>query len=134
MEYAPVVVALPIADRSTSYRFYQAALGLVAIGEPAEDGVPEPLQFQVNPGLRLMLIPTEGFGWVIGDREVAASDQSECLLALTVGTQGDADELVGQARAAGARVVTEPGHRPWGYEGSFADPDGHLWTVRTDAA
>jgi hypothetical protein len=46
-------------------------LGLDAIGEPAQDGVPEPPQFALNDGVRLMRVPTGGFGWVIGDREVA---------------------------------------------------------------
>ena len=61
MRYTPVVVSLPIADRRTSYRFYRDGLGLDAPGEPAEDGVPEPLQFTVNDGLRIMLVPAGGF-------------------------------------------------------------------------
>lgn len=66
MSHTPVVVSLPIEDRRTSFAFYRDGLGFDAVGEPAEDGVPEPLQFAVNDGLRLMLIPTGGFGWVIG--------------------------------------------------------------------
>nr|MDT0667659.1 VOC family protein [Micromonospora sp. DSM 115978] len=62
--YAPVVVCLPTADRPTSYAFYRDGLGLEPIGELADDGVPEPLQFAVNDGMRLMLIPTGGFGWI----------------------------------------------------------------------
>lgn len=50
MDIAPLLVCLPIADRPTSYRFYGEALGLEAPGEPAEDGVPEPLTFVVNAG------------------------------------------------------------------------------------
>ncbi|MFV2101912.1 hypothetical protein [Micromonospora sp. LOL_024] len=26
-------------------------------------------------------------------------------------------------------MVTEPGQQPWGYAGTFADPDGHLWMI-----
>ena len=58
---SPVVVSLPIADRRTSFTFYGKGLGFEAIGEPAEDGVPEPLQFALNDGARLMLVPTGGF-------------------------------------------------------------------------
>ncbi|SCL15774.1 hypothetical protein [Micromonospora inyonensis] len=47
-----MVVALPIADRRESYRFYREALGHTAVGELASDGVPEPLRFVVNEGLR----------------------------------------------------------------------------------
>lgn len=132
MQYAPVVVALPIADRPTSYRFYSEGLGLEAVGELAEDGIPEPLQYAVNDGLRVMLVPTGGFGWVIGDHEVAPRGQSECLVSLPAATPAEVDALVGRARAAGAQVVVEPAAQPWGYTGTFADPDGHLWTVQAD--
>ncbi len=27
--------------------------------------------------------------------------------------------------------MTEPNEQRWGYAGAFADPDGHLWMVRT---
>jgi uncharacterized protein len=66
-----------VADRQTSFGFYREALGLEAVGELAEDRVPEPLQFALNAAARLMLIPVGGFGWVIGDREVARRGQSE---------------------------------------------------------
>ncbi len=71
MSLLPVVVSLPIADGPTSFAFYREGLGLDAIGEPAEDGVPEPLQFALNDGVRLMLVPTGGSGWITGDHEVA---------------------------------------------------------------
>lgn len=69
----PITIALPIADRQRSYAFYQQALSLEPVGEPAEDGVPEPLQFRLAEGVSLMLIPSGGFEWVIGDREVAST-------------------------------------------------------------
>ncbi|MER5332203.1 VOC family protein [Micromonospora sp. NPDC002717] len=134
MQYAPVVVSLPIADRPTSYRFYSEGLGLDAVGEPAEDGIPEPLQFALNDGLRVMLVPAGGFGWVIGRHEVARRGQSECVLSLPAATSAEADQLVERARAAGAEVVVEPGQQPWGYVGAFADPDGHLWMVSAETA
>jgi predicted lactoylglutathione lyase len=120
-----IVISLPIADRRTSFDFYREALGLEAVGELAEDGLPEPLQFAVNDGLRLMLVPSGGFGWVIGDHEVAPRGVSECVLSVA----GDVDETVRRAQAAGATIVSEPAAPPWGYTGTFADPDGHLWMV-----
>ncbi|MCW3841217.1 VOC family protein [Micromonospora yasonensis] len=129
MPSSPVVVSLPIADRPTSHRFYSEALGLTTVGEPAADGIPEPLQFTVNDGLRLMLVPSGGFGWVIGDHEVADRGRSECVLGLTAQSPAEVNRIVEQARSAGARVVTPPAAQPWGYAGTFADPDGHLWLV-----
>jgi uncharacterized protein len=124
-----VIVSLPTADRRTSFAFYGEALGFDAIGEVADDGVPEPLQFVLNDGVRLMLIPTVGFGWVIGNREVAGPGQSECMLSLRAESEAGVGELIERARQAGGEVVTQPGQQPWGYAGAFADPDGHVWMV-----
>jgi uncharacterized protein len=129
MTQNPIIVSLPIADRRTSFRFYGEGLGFDALGEPAQDGVPEPLQFSLNDGVRLMLVPTEGFGWVIGDHEVAPPRNSECVLGLGAGTEAEVDAILDRARRAGARVVAEPQQQPWGYTVTFADPDGHLWMV-----
>ncbi|GAA2599927.1 VOC family protein [Dactylosporangium fulvum] len=124
-----VLVGLPIADRRTSCDFYRAVLALEPFGAPADDGVPEPLQFALNDGMRLMLIPTGGFGWVIGDRRVAAPGDSECVLSLDAADSAAVDAMIDRARAAGAKVVTEPGSQPWAYAGAFEDPDGHVWMV-----
>lgn len=129
-----VVVALPIADRRTAHDFYRAALGLDTIGEPADDGIAEPLQFVVNDGLRLMLVPSDGFGWTLGDGlEVAAREQVECVLSVTADGRAAVDTAVERAARAGATVVNPPEHQPWGYTGTFADPDGHLWQVLDSA-
>jgi predicted lactoylglutathione lyase len=129
MTTAPVVVALPTADRPTAHAFYRDGLGFEPVGEPADDGVPEPLHFALGDGVVLMLIPTGGFGWVVGERPVAEPGTSECALSFGAATDAEVDAVVERARAAGATVVTDPGAQPWGYAGSFADPDGHLWMV-----
>lgn len=126
-----MIIALPIADRPRSFAFYRDGLGLTPVGEPADDGVPEPLQFALADGVHLMLIPTGGFGWVTGGRPTAAPGVSECLLTLPASTDAEVDDLTGRATEAGAELVTPPGAQPWGYTAVFADPDGHLWQVST---
>lgn len=128
-DLAPMVIALPTEDRQRSFTFYANGLGLEPFGEVAEDGLPEPLQFVLNEGVRLMLVPTGGFGWVSGNRPTAGRDASECLLALTVADKSQVDELVERARQAEAEIVLEPAQQPWGYSAAFADPDGHVWQV-----
>jgi predicted lactoylglutathione lyase len=124
-----LTIALPTADRATTYRFYQEALGLEAPGELADDGVPEPLLFVVNDGARVMFIPHGGFGWVTGGRAMAQAGTVECLLSLGVDTDEDVDAVLARVRDAGGEVVSEPEQKPWGYTGTLADPDGHLWEV-----
>lgn len=49
----PIIVSLPIADGRTSFAFYREGLGFEPIGETAEDGAPEPLQFAILAGASL---------------------------------------------------------------------------------
>jgi uncharacterized protein len=132
VNFEPIVICLPIADRPTSYDFYRRALGLEALGEPADDGVPEPLQFVVNAGVRVLLAPRAGFGRTIGEGQVTPPGHHECLLVIGAATEADTDALVDRVVAQGADLVTPPGPQPWGYAGAFADPDGHIWMVRAE--
>lgn len=137
MKFDRATVCLPIEDRRASHAFY-TELGFVAVGELGDDGLPEPLQFEVSDGLRVMLIPTGGFGWVIADREPASRGSHECLVVVGLATDAEVDELIHRARGAGAEIVVEAGNQSWGdepaatpdaYVGVFSDPDGHLWQV-----
>ncbi len=121
-----VTISLPIADRVRSRDFYRDGLGLDVVGPLADDGVPEPLQFMLDQNVSLMLVPTDGFGFVIG-RAVADRGASECLLSMSFDTSADVDEAVERAVAAGAEVATPAADQPWGYSAVFTDPDGHAW-------
>jgi predicted lactoylglutathione lyase len=76
-----------------------------------------------------MLIPTRGFGWVIGDRKRSPRNTHECLVVIGLATDAAVDQLMRRAQAAGAEIVMEAGNQKWGYAGAFADPDGHMWQV-----
>jgi predicted lactoylglutathione lyase len=128
--FAPAVtIALPIADRRRSYEFYHEGLGFTAPGEPDKDGLPEPLRLTLGDRIRVMLIPNVGFGWVLGGRKQAPAGRSECILSLSLPTRADVDDLIARAAKAGAEIVRQPGEQQWGYDGAFADPDGHVWHV-----
>jgi len=65
---------------------------------------------------------TDGGGW------------GGITLAHNVGSAEQVDDVIGQARAAGARISREPGATTWGgYSGVFVDPDGHPWEVAYNA-
>ena len=128
MKLDRATVSLPIENRLVSHAFY-TALGFATIGEPADDGMPEPLRFEISNGLRLMLIPRRGFGWVIGDRKRSPKGAHECLIVIGLATEAEVDKLMRRAQEAGAELVIEAGNQKWGYAGAFADPDGHMWQV-----
>jgi predicted lactoylglutathione lyase len=128
MKLDRATVCLPIKNRLVSHAFY-TELGFVAAGELADDGVPEPLQLQISAGMRVMLIPTRGFGWVIGERKRSPRRTHECLLVIALPTAAKVDALMRRAQRAGADIVFEAADQKWGYAGAFADPDGHMWQV-----
>lgn len=128
MKLDRATVCLPVKNRQVSHAFY-TALGFEAVGELGDDGLPEPLQFEISVGLRVMLIPTRGFGWVIGGRKRSPRGTHECQVLIGVPTAAAVDELMRRAQDAGAKVVMEAGDRMWGYAGAFVDPDGHMWQV-----
>jgi predicted lactoylglutathione lyase len=121
-------VCLPIESRQVSHTFY-TALGFATVGESGDDGLPEPLQFEISVGLRVMLIPSRGFGWVIGDRKRSPRNAHECLVVIGLASDAAVDELLRRAQDAGAEIVMAAGDQQWGYAGAFADPDGHMWQV-----
>jgi len=135
MKFGRATLCLPIADRAVSHTFY-TALGFVAVGEPGDDGLPEPLQLEVTDGLRVMLIPTGGFGWVIGGRNRSIQGTHECMVVIGMPSAAEVDDLLRRAGDAGAEIVYGAANQSWGpgdhvdaYAGMFADPDGHLWQV-----
>ncbi len=134
MPVRETIISLPVQERRRAHDFYVGALGLETVGEPGEDGLPEPLQFRLGDGVNLMLIPSKGFGWVLGDQPAAENGHSECIINLAVEEDRDVDALIGAAEAAGAEVKLPPESKPWGYTGSFTDPDGHFWAVTNPAA
>jgi uncharacterized protein len=126
----PVTVTLAISDRQSSRDFYRAFLGLEPPGEPAEDGIPEPLRFQLNDGFCLMLIPSGGFGWVVEDAgTVAEVGTINALVSLDVSTEAEVDDIIERVHAAGGTVMRTAQHEEWGYSCLVADPDGHVWQV-----
>ena len=122
-----VTLALPTADRRAAYDFHRA-LGHDTPGEPAEDGIPEPLRVALNAGVEVMYIPTGGFGWVTAGRPVADRGTTGCLVSVALADRAAVDALAARAAASGGEVVSGPAQQPWGtYTCLLADPDGHLW-------
>ena len=128
MKLDRATVCLPTKNRRASHAFY-SALGFVPVGELGDDGLPEPLQFEISVGLRVMLIPSRGFGWVIGGRKRSPRETHECQILIGLATDGDVDDLMRRAQDAGAEIVIEAGNQQWGYAGVFVDLDGHMWQV-----
>src|SRR3954463_7639723 len=122
MEQRLSLITLGISDLERAQRFYEA-LGWKSGAAPDDDVV----FFQVG-------------GMIVGlwDREKLAEDSvvadnggwGGVTLAYCTRSQGEVDQVIEQARAAGATIGRDPAETFWGgYSGIFIDPDGHPWEV-----
>ncbi len=124
------VLTLGVEDLERSLRFYRDGLGLPSegiVGTEFEHGAVAFFPLQGN--LMLALYPRKEIAW---DATVPAQPKSstEFTIAHNVNSQDEVDEVMNQARTAGARIVKTAAPTFWGgYAGYFEDPDGHLWEV-----
>jgi len=116
------LITLGVSDLDRARRFYEA-LGWRTGAAPADDVV----FFQAGG----MIVALWGREQLAEDSGVEdGGGWGGVTLAYNVRTPEEADMLIGQARAAGARIAREPGTTFWGgYSGIFIDPDGHPWEV-----
>jgi uncharacterized protein len=116
------LITLGVSDLDRARRFYEA-LGWRTGAAPADDVV----FFQAGG----MIVALWGREQLAEDSGVEdGGGWGGVTLAYNVRTPEEADTLIGQARAAGARIARAPGTTFWGgYSGIFIDPDGHPWEV-----
>jgi predicted lactoylglutathione lyase len=116
------LITLGTTDLTRSRRFYEA-LGWKTGAEPDDDVV----FFQAGE----MVV-------ALWDRAKLAEDScvedgggwGGVTLALNFASPAEVDEVIEEARAAGATIGREPAETFWGgYSGVFVDPDGHPWEI-----
>jgi uncharacterized protein len=121
MDQRVSLITLGVADVARSRRFYES-LGW-EVGLDVEDTV----FFQAGGSIVTL--------W---SREALAADSGVddpggwggITLAHNVRSPAGVDDVIEQARAAGARIAREPAATFYGgYAGVFLDPDGHAWEV-----
>ena len=124
------VLTIGVDDLERSLAFYRDGLGLETpgiIGQEFEYG--SVAFFQLQGGLMLAVWPRDSIG---RDTRLSPTPPSptEFTHGHNVRTTAEVDQVIEQARRAGARVIKEPADTFWGgYAGYFQDPDGHLWEV-----
>jgi uncharacterized protein len=124
------VLTIGVADLEKSLHFYRDGMGLATEGIVGTEWEHGPVVFfPLHGGIMLALYPRKDIAW---DSTVTESGPSptEFTIAHNVKDRKEVDEVLRQAKAAGARVVKPGGETFWGgYAGYFQDPDGHLWEV-----
>lgn len=124
------VITLGVDDLDRALRFYRDGLGLATdgiVGAEFEYGAVAFIDLQ--PGLRLALWPRRSIAQDSG-LSVGATSVTEFTLGHNVASRAEVDQVMDEARRAGATVVKPAQATFWGgYAGYFQDPDGHLWEV-----
>jgi predicted lactoylglutathione lyase len=116
------LITLGVSDYEGAKGFY-AALGWTPTREMEETAF-----FQAN-GVVLVLWARSKLASDMGITDDRAT-WSGIALAHNVGSQEEVDELVEQAREAGAEITREPAATFYGgYAAGFRDLDGHAWEV-----
>ena len=116
------LITLGVDDLGRSRRFYEG-LGWKTNAGPEDDVVffqAGDMVFALWDRARLAedSCVEDGGGW------------GGVTLAVNVGSPEEVDEIVEEARKAGATIGREPAETFWGgYSSLFIDPDGHPWEI-----
>ena len=122
MEQRVSLITLGVADVHRSAAFYRA-LGWVPVPDDNDD---------------VLFFSAGGLVVALWHRDRLAEDSAVednggwggITIAHNVRSAAEVDEVIDEARAAGARIGREPASTFWGgYSGVFVDPDGHPWEV-----
>ncbi len=124
------VITIGIDNLEQSLQFYRDGLGLETegiIGKEFEHGAVA--FFDLQAGLKLAIWPRES---ISHDTNLSGNkpNPTEFTLGHNVSSKIEVDEVMEQAKNAGATIVKPAQNTFWGgYAGYFQDPDNHLWEV-----
>lgn len=117
-------ILLGVQDMERSKRFYSEGLGWKV---RQDYGVS--VFFEPDGGSLVGFYGREGLAEQVGTSP-EGSGFSGLVLTYVVRSEGRVDEIIAEAEQAGATVLKPGGPLPWGgYGGSFADPDGYVWSL-----
>lgn len=124
------VITLGVDDLERSFAFYRDGLGLPTqgiVGKEFEHGAVA--FFDLQEGLKLAIWKRKDIAHEAKVPQTPSSS-TEFTIGHNVGSKEEVDQVMEQAKRAGA-VITDPPHDAFwgGYSGHFQDPDGHLWEV-----
>jgi catechol 2,3-dioxygenase-like lactoylglutathione lyase family enzyme len=122
MEQRVSLITLGVTDLDRARKFYEA-LGWTTGAKLADDVV----FFQAGG----MVVSLWGRDQLAADSAVeVGSGWGGIALAYNTRSEKDVDDVIEEARAAGATISREPGETFYGgYSGVFIDPDGYPWEV-----
>ena len=124
------VITLGVNDLEKAVAFYRDGLGFPTqgiVGTEFEHGAVA--FFDLQDGLKLALWPRTSIAYD-ANVPLQSSSATEITIGHNLGSQKEVDEIMEQARRAGATIVKSAKETFFGgYSGYFQDLDGHLWEI-----
>jgi uncharacterized protein len=119
-------ILLGVRDMDRSKRFYTEGLGW-----KVEHDYGVSVFFVSHGGSLVGFYGRDGLAANVGVSP-EGSGFSGLVLTYVVRSEARVDEIMAEAERAGARILKPAATLQWGgYGGSFADPDGYIWTSAT---
>ena len=117
-------ILLGVKDMERSKRFYTEGLGLEG---------PERLQISVffvpHGGSLVGFYGRDGLAESVGV-SADGSGFNGLVFNYVVRSEKRVDEIIDEAKKAGGKILKPAAKLQWGgYGGTFADPDGYIWTI-----
>ncbi|HEV2563463.1 MAG TPA: VOC family protein [Microvirga sp.] len=124
------VLTLGVDDLERAVAFYRDGLGLSTegiIGKEFEHGAVA--FFDLQSDLKLAVWAQDDIAHDTGLVKTARCPTG-CTIGHNVSSKAEVDEVMEQARRAGATILKEAQDTFYGgYAGYFQDPDGHVWEI-----
>jgi len=124
------LITLGGEDLEKSLAFYRDGLGLPTEGIVGKEFAHGAVAFfDLQNGVKLALWPRKS---IAHDANIPLQPRSatELTIGHNVGSKDEVDEVMKQAKRAGARIIKPAQETFWGgYAGYFQDPDDHVWEI-----
>jgi catechol 2,3-dioxygenase-like lactoylglutathione lyase family enzyme len=135
------IITIAVNDLKLSLKFYRDGLGLPTDGiigtefkGSKNQAAGAVVMFELSGNLILALYPRTELA-KDANEQIGPQSSTEFSLGYIAKTKEKVDEILKQAKKAGAEITDVAHERPWGiYSGYFKDPDGHLWEVIYNAS
>ncbi|MEV8320135.1 VOC family protein [Streptomyces sp. NPDC059900] len=117
-------ILLGVRDMDRAKQFYTEGLGWKIKNDYGVS-----VFFETDGASPVGFYGREGLAQQVGTG-AEGSGFSGLVLTYVVRSQERVDDIMAEARKAGAEILKPAGELPWGgYGGTFADPEGYIWSL-----
>jgi len=118
-------ILLGVKDMERSKRFYTEGLGW-----KIQNDWRVSVFFVPHGGSLIGFYSRDGLAEMVGATGAEANGFSGTVFNYVVRSEKRVDEVMDEAKKAGAKILKPAAALQWGgYGGTFADPDGYVWSI-----